>query len=121
MILISCIGQLFCGMACVTSASRMTYAFSRDRAIPGWRIWTRLNHNRTPVGAVLFVVACALIITLPALWNVEEGIPVAFFAVVSVCVIGLYIAYVDPDLPALADAATSSSPARGTTARSTAG
>jgi amino acid transporter len=95
-ILISCIGQLFCGMACVTSASRMTYAFSRDRAIPGWRIWTRLNHNRTPVGAVLFVVACALIITLPALWNVQEGIPVAFFAVVSVCVIGLYIAYAIP-------------------------
>ena len=38
----------------------------------------------------------ALIITLPALWNVEEGIPVAFFAVVSVCVIGLYIAYAIP-------------------------
>src|ERR671917_104550 len=95
-ILISCIGQLFCGMACVTSASRMTYAFSRDRAIPGWRIWTRLNARRTPVGAVLFVVVAALIITLPALWNVEEGIPVAFFAVVSVCVIGLYIAYAIP-------------------------
>ncbi len=95
-ILISCIGQLFCGMACVTSASRMTYAFSRDRAIPGWRIWTRLNARRTPVGAVLFVVVAALLITLPALWNVEEGIPVAFFAVVSVCVIGLYIAYAIP-------------------------
>jgi amino acid transporter len=95
-ILISCIGQLFCGMACVTSASRMTYAFSRDRAIPGWQMWTRLNARRTPVGAVLFVVAAALIITLPALWNVEEGIPVAFFAVVSVTVIGLYIAYVIP-------------------------
>ena len=95
-ILISCIGQLFCGMACVTSASRMTYAFSRDRAIPGWQMWTRLNARRTPVGAVLFVVAAALIITLPALWNVEEGIPVAFFAVVSVCVIGLYIAYAIP-------------------------
>ena len=45
-ILISCIGQLFCGMACVTSASRMTYAFSRDRAIPGWRMWTRLEPQR---------------------------------------------------------------------------
>ena len=96
MILISCIGQLFCGMACVTSASRMMYAFSRDRAVPGWRLWTRLNHHRAPVGAVLFVVVCALLITLPALWNVEAGIPVAFFAVVSVCVIGLYIAYVIP-------------------------
>ena len=93
---ISCIGQLFCGMACVTSASRMTYAFSRDRAIPGWRLWTRLNHRHTPVGAVLFVVVAALIITLPALWNVEAGIPVAFFAVVSITVIGLYIAYAIP-------------------------
>ena len=93
---ISCIGQLFCGMACVTSASRMTYAFSRDRAIPGWRIWTRLNHKHTPVGAVLFVVVAALLITLPALWNVEAGIPVAFFAVVSITVIGLYIAYAIP-------------------------
>ena len=93
---ISCIGQLFCGMACVTSASRMTYAFSRDRAIPGWRIWTRLNHKQTPVGAVLFVVVAALLITLPALWNVEAGIPVAFFAVVSITVIGLYIAYAIP-------------------------
>src|SRR5215211_8536848 len=95
-ILISTVGQLFCGMACVTSASRMTYAFSRDRAVPGWRTWTKLNHNRVPIGAVLFVAAAALIITLPALWNVAEGIPVAFFAVVSVCVIGLYIAYAIP-------------------------
>ncbi len=95
-ILISCIGQLFCGMACVTSASRMTYAFSRDRAIPGWRIWTRLNRNRVPVGAVLLVCALSLIVTVPALWSNASGIPVAFFAVVSVCVIGLYIAYVIP-------------------------
>jgi amino acid transporter len=95
-IFISCIGQLFCGMACVTSASRMTYAFSRDRAIPGWRIWTRLNTKRVPVGAVLFVCVAALLITLPALKSNADGIPVAFFAVVSVCVIGLYIAYVIP-------------------------
>jgi amino acid transporter len=95
-ILISCIGQLFCGMACVTSASRMTYAFSRDRAIPGWRIWTKLNHNRVPVGAVLLVCALSLLVTVPALWSNAAGIPVAFFAVVSVCVIGLYIAYAIP-------------------------
>jgi amino acid transporter len=96
-ILISTIGQFFCGMACVTSCSRTFYAFSRDRAVPGWRLWTKLNHNRVPVEAVLFVCALALIMTLPALWNVEGGgIPVAFFAVVSIAVIGLYIAYVIP-------------------------
>ena len=95
-ILISRIGQLFCGMACVTSASRMTYAFSRDRAIPGWRIWTKLDAKRVPVGAVLFVCFWAMVITLPALKSNAAGIPVAFFAVVSVCVIGLYIAYAIP-------------------------
>jgi len=94
---ISVVGQLFCGMACVTSASRMTYAFARDGAIPGWRLWTRLNHHRIPMFAVLFVCVLSLIITLPALWDTTgEGIPVAFFAVVSIAVIGLYIAYVIP-------------------------
>jgi hypothetical protein len=38
----------------------------------------------------------ALIITIPALWGNAAGLPVAFFAVVSVSVIGLYIAYVAP-------------------------
>ena len=32
---ISTAGQLFCATACLTSASRMTFAFSRDGAIPG--------------------------------------------------------------------------------------
>ena len=57
-VLIATIGQLFCGMACVTSCSRMTYAFSRDRAIPGWRLWTRLNHHRVPAYAVIFSCVC---------------------------------------------------------------
>ena len=34
-LLISTAGQLFCTTACLTSASRMTFAFSRDGAIPG--------------------------------------------------------------------------------------
>src|SRR3978361_1273299 len=33
-LLISTAGQLFCATACLTSASRMTFAFSRDGAIP---------------------------------------------------------------------------------------
>ena len=50
-----------------------------------------------PAWSVLGVCALALIMTLPALWNVEGGgIPIAFFAVVSISVIGLYIAYVTP-------------------------
>jgi amino acid transporter len=95
-VIIATIGQLFCGMACVTSCSRMTYAFSRDRAIPGWRLWTRLNHHRVPAYAVLLSCVAALVMTAPALAGDANGAPYAFFAVVSICVIGLYIAYVLP-------------------------
>jgi amino acid transporter len=95
-ILISTIGQIFCGMACVTSCSRTFYAFSRDRAIPGWRLWSRVDHRRVPVAAILGSCLFALIITLPALKGNSAGLPVAFFAVVSISVIGLYIAYVTP-------------------------
>jgi amino acid transporter len=99
-VLISVIGQIFCGMACLTSASRMTYAFSRDGAIPGWRLWSKLNEKRTPTYAVLFVAFWALVITLPALksytQNGVQGVPVAFLAVTSISVIGLYIAYTIP-------------------------
>jgi amino acid transporter len=95
-LLISTVGQLFCGMACVTSASRMTFAFSRDGAVPGHRLWRRLGPNRTPTWSVLFVVACALLVTLPAFFPDKAGYPVAFFAVTSIAVIGLYIAYTIP-------------------------
>jgi amino acid transporter len=94
-VLIATIGQLFCGMACVTSASRMWFAFSRDRAVPGWRIWTRLNHHRVPVYSVLAVCTASLVVTIPALWG-DGAFPWPFFAVVSITVIGLYIAYVIP-------------------------
>jgi amino acid transporter len=95
-LLISTIGQLFCGMACVTSASRMTFAFSRDGAIPGHNLWRRLGKNRAPTWAVLFVIAFAFIITIPAYFPNAANYPVAFYAVTSVSVIGLYIAYVLP-------------------------
>ena len=95
-VLIATVGQLFCGMACVTSCSRMMYAFSRDRAVPGWRLWTRLNHHRVPAYSVVGSCLAALIVTLPALEGDENAFPYAFFAVVSITVIGLYIAYVLP-------------------------
>jgi amino acid transporter len=95
-LVISTVGQLFCGAACLTSASRMCYAFSRDGAIPGWRIWSRVNAHRIPVNAVVFMAVCAAILTIPAYFPNASGIPVAFYAVVSIAVIGLYIAYVIP-------------------------
>ncbi len=94
-LIISTIGQFFCGTACLTSASRMCYAFSRDGAIPGSRIWGKVNARRVPANAVLFMAMCAAIITVPAYFP-TDGVTVAFFAVVSIAVIGLYLAYVIP-------------------------
>ncbi len=93
---ISTAGQLFCTTACLTSTSRMTFAFSRDGAIPGssWLSKVRPS-NKIPTNAVIFAAVIGVIITLPALKSVG-GIPVAFFAVVSVAVIGLYLAFLIP-------------------------
>ncbi|KAB8190688.1 amino acid permease [Nonomuraea phyllanthi] len=94
---ISTIGQFFCGMSCVTSMSRMTYAFSRDGAVPGWRAWSKVDRNRTPVNAIIAGCVVAALITLPALYA-PPGLttPVAFYAVVSIAVIGLYLAFLIP-------------------------
>src|SRR3954447_3377501 len=95
-LLICTVGQLFCGMAGLTSASRTWYAFSRDRAIPGWGLFKRLNHHRVPSYAVLAVVFFALVISIPALWSNKAGLPFAFFALTGICTVGLYIAYIIP-------------------------
>jgi amino acid transporter len=96
-ILIAVVGQLFCGMACVTSCSRTFFAFSRDRAIPGSAFWSSVSSSGVPVKAVLGSCLAALLITLPALPGKGTFVPpVAFFAVTSIGTIGLYIAYVIP-------------------------
>jgi amino acid transporter len=95
-LIIATIGQLFCGMGCVTAASRMNYAFSRDRAVPGHRFWRRLNSERVPTWSVLFVCVFALVITIPAIKGNKVGTPVAFYAVTAITTISLYIAYTLP-------------------------
>ena len=94
-ILIATVGQLFCGAAGLTSASRTWYAFSRDRAIPGWFIWRRVNRDRVPFNAVLGVSLFSLIISIPALFG-KNNVPIAFFALTGICTVGLYIAYILP-------------------------
>jgi amino acid transporter len=95
-IAISVIGQFFCGMSCVTSMSRMIYAFSRDRALPGSRSLRKVDRNGTPINAIIVGSVAGLILTLPALYKASNGVPVAFYAVVSVAVIGLYLAFLIP-------------------------
>jgi amino acid transporter len=96
---ISAAGQFFCTVACMTSTTRMLFAFSRDGAVPGGRYWAQLNSNRVPVYGVILSAVIAGILTLPALVKVDINgapVPVAFFAVVSIGVIGLYLAFAIP-------------------------
>lgn len=37
--------QIFAGIGALTAASRCTYAFARDGAIPGSRLWKRVSHR----------------------------------------------------------------------------
>src|SRR6187455_119230 len=48
LLFICCVAQMFCLTASVTSASRMLFAFSRDRAVPGHALWRRVARNRIP-------------------------------------------------------------------------
>lgn len=102
-LMIAAVGQFFCAMACMTSTSRMTYAFSRDGAVPGAKHWAQLTRNQVPAKAVLLAAVIGVLITLPALLEVNIGteeapiiVPTAFYAVVSVAVIGLYLAFLVP-------------------------
>ncbi|WP_083976592.1 amino acid permease [Kitasatospora azatica] len=84
--------QFFCGMASVTANSRMVYAFSRDGALPGSRLWHRIDkRTQTPTNAIWLGTGGAFLLGLPALWN-----STAFAAVTSVSVIGLYLSYIIP-------------------------
>jgi amino acid transporter len=94
-ILIATIGQIFCVAAGLTSASRTWYAFSRDRAIPGWALFQRVNRDRVPLYAVIAVSFFSLLISIPALFG-KNDIPFAFFALTGICTVGLYLAYIIP-------------------------
>jgi amino acid transporter len=94
-ILIAVIGQIFCVTAGLTSASRTWYAFSRDRGMPGWTIFSKVNRDRVPFNAVMAVSFFSLVISIPALFG-KNNVPFAFFALTGICTVGLYLAYIIP-------------------------
>jgi amino acid transporter len=95
-LLIATVGQIFCVTAGLTSGARTWYAFSRDRGMPGWALFRRLNHHRVPAYAVIAVSVVSVLISIPALWGNKAGFPFAFFALTGICTVGLYIAYILP-------------------------
>jgi amino acid transporter len=94
LVFICMVAQWFCGMASVTANSRMSYAFARDGALPGSRIWKKVNpRTGTPTNSIWLCVSISILLVLPSLWN-----NTAYLAATSIAVIGLYIAYVGPVL-----------------------
>ncbi|HEV3165537.1 MAG TPA: amino acid permease, partial [Isosphaeraceae bacterium] len=82
------LAQYGCGLAAVTSASRMAFAFARDGGLPfssAWR-WVSPRYG-TPVIAIWGVSALAFAFTLST--------PV-YATITAVCTIFLYISYVLP-------------------------
>jgi amino acid transporter len=92
LLFICVVAQFFCVTASVTSASRMMFAFSRDRAVPGHPLWRRVARNRVPVYSVIGVAFFAAILMIPAVWNYFIGYAVG----TAIAVIGLYIAFILP-------------------------
>jgi amino acid transporter len=80
--------QYLCGLAAVTSASRMAFAFARDGGLPGSSALRRVNPTfRTPVAAIWAVALLAFGFTLYS--------PV-YSTITVVCVVFLYLSYVTP-------------------------
>ena len=86
------VAQFFCLTASTTSASRMLFAFSRDRAVPGHALWRKVGRNRVPHFAVTAICVSAAIIMLPAIKNYLVG----YYVGTGIAVVGLYIAFILP-------------------------
>jgi len=92
LLFICVVAQFFCVTASITSASRMMFAFSRDRAVPGHTLWRRVRPNRVPVYSVFGIAFFAAVLMIPAVANYFIGYAVG----TAIAVIGLYIAFIIP-------------------------
>jgi amino acid transporter len=80
--------NFLCGLACLTSTSRMMYAFARDGGLPASSMLRTVSPTlKTPVAAIWVSAILALAATLYA----------AAFSVLAVgCAVFLYISYIMP-------------------------
>lgn len=83
---------ILCGTGCTTAASRATWAFARDSAIPGSRLWKQVSPKLDiPLNAMMLSMAIQLILGL-----VYFGSYAAFNAFNGSGVIFLTLSYVMP-------------------------
>src|SRR4051812_47877026 len=90
------IAQLLCGLATVTSASRMIFAFSRDGGLPGSAALAKVSPTyRTPVAAIW----TASVLSVLFVWGstlVSVAGTSAYTIVVSCTVIFLFLSFIFP-------------------------
>lgn len=84
--------SIFCGIGCTTAASRCTWAFSRDGAIPGSKWWKQVNQKLdVPLNAMMLSMAVQIILGV-----IYFGSTAAFNAFSGVGVICLTTSYAMP-------------------------
>lgn len=78
----------FCGVACITSNSRVIYAFSRDGGMPLSKLWRQVTEKHAiPANAIWLSIGLAFLVA------VSSG---AYSVVTSMSTIGLYVSYILP-------------------------
>lgn len=87
----------FCGIGCTTAASRATWAFARDGAIPGYKLWKTIN---TKLDVPLNAMMLSMVVQL-ALGLIYFGAAAAFNAFSGVGVICLTVSYAIPIIVSL--------------------
>ncbi|CAG8224737.1 unnamed protein product [Penicillium salamii] len=81
--------SMFGVMGMIAAASRQFWSFSRDRAIPGWRLWVKvLPSNRIPIYSILIITIVASLLCL-----INIGSEVALQDILSIAVSAIYLSY----------------------------
>jgi amino acid transporter len=90
------LSQVLCGLATVTSTSRMIYAFARDGGLPASSTLARVSPaHRTPDVAIWTGALLSLLFVCGAKWLEAGGTPV-YTVVVSCTVIFLFFSFAIP-------------------------
>lgn len=85
---------IICGIGCITASSRYIWAFARDGAIPGARLWMEVNPRlNVPLNAMMLSMVIQLLLGL-----IYFGSTAAFNAFSGVGVLTLNGAYATPIL-----------------------
>ena len=92
------LSQWLCGLATVTSASRMIFAFSRDGGLPGSTALASVSKtHRTPVAAIWTAsILSVLFVAITSAPGVSIGGASAYTVVVSCTVIFLFLSFTVP-------------------------